>query len=871
MVPPKYNFYAGKADSDITFISGVTITETGEFVASSGNYASSYSNVLKADAIFIDVKAEESFTKVFFFTSSETFISSTSVKDNYNKVISVPKNAKYCAIRCHNTDTGIVRKLDEPFIYTIKNINPHYKKLEKKYAKESGQEFFRISLEGKVTLFGNDYEIIKNANIEDNMIFLISKYNSTSKQWLLYYKGCFSKTDCKLDTSKKRCELKLNALDDYTDIMNGYENVYDIIKLAPKIEEVGVYKRSLMQIYIKGSNSITNLFGGTYWESDVNESIDSHDDLVNKYYFAYIKAGNEFYINDNTSIGGYMWPFAGTNGLWANKKGYTCKTTLVISKNEIVTGNIPTVYDLGSNTSREAKAQSLTDNTFKSLENLYKLQIFNDSSEDALYQSAVMYYVEDDNAKYIGRESVELERVSNSEQKLHLTSIFSYCIYKRLLCDVSHITDSEGQKETYELPYDDFATNSRNYKRCIGLKGGAFYCTTFTVDEPTKFGMNDFGEYFSDKFIPGSTGLTGRLLPISRNSWANASLWFVYDSTYKSYEQKLRWPYRLKNSYSIAEVIKVLLKKLNLSITHEATSEYSQFLYGASNPLGLAKFWVYVTPKSNILKGNYDQPAQKAEASLKNIMDMLKTCFRCYWFIEDGKLKIEHIKYFINGRSYSQVESYQLDFTSLTDQFNKKLTSYFQTELEFDKNDLTHRYEFDWMDNSTEAFGPVYVDVNSNYIQKDKTESINADKFSSDVDFMMFNPNSFSNDGFALLCPIKEGGKMELPIIESNDLIDENGNSYWLIAQNWYASWAYLSKYIYIYDMPAISLYNSEYGNMSASDVKRCMKQSLEFPSENDLDCFELIKTEIGKGMIMDMSFNLDTRNAKITLAYKAN
>src|SRR5699024_7231302 len=96
----------------------------------------------------------------------------------------------------------------------------------------------------------------------------------------------------------------------------------------------------------------------------------------------------------------------------------------------------------------------------------------------------------------------------------------------------------------------------------------------------------------------------------------------------------------------------------------------------------------------------------------------------CYWYIEDGKFKIEHISFFMRGGSYSYNTNVQLDFTKLVDQFNKKLSSYFQSEVEFDKSELNQRYEFGWMDDVTDLFGGVTIDVKSNYIQKDKTEEI---------------------------------------------------------------------------------------------------------------------------------------------------
>lgn len=709
-------------------------------------------------------------------------------------------------------------------------VNPHYKELNKKYAKESGQEFFRISLDGKINLFGSDYELVRNSSLEDQMILIIDKYNRTSGKWIEYYKGEFNKTDCKLDYEKKSCELKTTALDEYNDVVNKYENTYDLIKLAPAISRINLHKRSLMQVYVRGANSISNFFGGIYWEDDVNEAIDNHNDLINKYYFSYIKAGNEFYIR-NASISDVNGVYAGTNGYWSKwNPGYTCKMELVD----------------GSST--------------------YWIRLYRNSDNTLLYQSEKRWAVSDPDNKYIGRENIKMVNVNNSSDTFTIESPFVYHIYRRLLCDVDTVEDSEGIKNTYDLPSDDFVADNRNYKKCIGLTGGMFFCTSRAVDEPTRYGLNDYGQYFTNEFIPSSAGI-GRPLPISRNSWANASLWYVYDSYYSLFEQRLRKQYTLKDSYSIAAAIKALLKEIDPTLQHEATAEYSRFLYDATVPMSMARFYVHITQKTNILKGEYDQPAQKAEVSLEDIMKMLRDCFRCYWYIEDNKFKIEHISFFMRGGSYSYNTSIQLDFTKLVDQFNKKLSSYFQSEVEYDKTDLNQRYEFGWMDDVTDLFGGVTIDVKSNYVQKDKTEEINIGQFSSDVDYMLFNPSNFSDDGFALLCPIKNGSSLELPIIETQ-LIDENGDTYNAVIQNFYAAWAYLVRF-YMYDMPALNLDCNVLGNLYASGVKMCMKHTIEFPIEEDLNELELIKTTIGNGKIDEVSINVNTRRAKVRLLYK--
>ena len=637
---------------------------------------------------------------------------------------------------------------------TRHEINPHYKELNKKYAKESGQEFFRITLDGKITLFGDDYELVNNASLEDNLFFVIDKLNRTTNKWAEYYRGEFNKTDCKLDFERKSCELKTSPTDQYTKIMNKYDNTYDLIKLAPAISKINLYKRALMQVYVRGANSISNFLGGTYWEDDVNEVIDSHNDLITKYYFSYVKAGNEFYIS-GAGISDVNGVYAGTNGNWQKWYGYRGQLTKVTSKGDPAPiSNMPKVYSIYSKYDRTAAYDEPTE-TYA--EDLYKFQIIRTSDSKVLYESEWTFYTSTEDIyadnMYIGRDDIKMINKSDSSDVFTLTNVFVYHVYQRLLCDVDTVEDAEGIKETYDIPTDDFVFDNRNYKKCIGLRGGLFFCTSRTSTEPTKFGMNDYGEYFTNNFIAATMGV-GRPLPISRNFWANASLWYVYDFWYEYFEEGLRKQYTLRDSYSIGAVIKALLKKIDPSLTHEETSEYSRFLYDSSVPISMARFYPHITPKTNILKGDYDQAAQKAEITFEELMNMLRDCFRCYWYIENGKFKVEHIYYFMNGGSYSAQTNYQLDFTKLKDQFNKKLSSYFQSSIEFDKSELNSRYEFNWMDDVTDLMGNVTLDINANYVQKDKTEEINVSQFTSDIDLMLLDPSSFSEDGFALLCPI---------------------------------------------------------------------------------------------------------------------
>ena len=845
MILPKYKFYAGKAVNFSMKGNTAINPNTGQEMTAINSVASNrvavfteqiYVNYSVSNDIFDsanNIKAEV--LSVYMYKSDNTYIGRLSVPKA--KMCTLAKNTRFIVIEFIGMFSDIMKahnsliKSGFSEIYAVRPVNPHYKELSKKYSKESGQEFFRISLEGKINLFGQDYELIRNFSLNDTLGFFIEKLNTVSGEWYEYYKGQFNRTDCKFGDEKKKCELKLSALDRYNKVMDNYDNAYDLIKLNPEISKINVHKRSLMQVYIRGANSISNFFGGTYWEDEVIEPQDNNEDLINKFHFAYIMAGNEFQVkgaNINEANGIY----AGINGTWINSKsGYRC-TFHVNQTNEF--------------------------------DHIY----IRDENGNIVYRSIAIFTAIDVNNIYL-EIPTGFKNINDNTDEAQMDNFFVYHVYMRLLCDVDTIEDSEGTINTYDLPIDDFVADNRNYKKCIGLKAGNFFCTSKTVTEPTRYGINDYGEYFTNRFIPSYLGLS-RPLPICRSTWANASLWYTYDDLiYSIWEQRSRKKYVLKNSYSIAAVIKALLSKIDPTVRHEATAEYSRFLYDTNTSLQANRFYVYITQKTNILKGQYDQAAQKAEITLEDVMKMLRDCFRCYWYIEDNKLKIEHISFFMNGGSYNYSAQTQLDFTKLKDQFNKKLTAYFQSEIEFDKSELNQRYEFNWMDDATELFGQVTIDVNAKYVQQDKKEEINVSQFSSDVDFMLFNPSNFSDDGFALLCPIQTPDSgLELPIIKAT-LIDENGDNYELIAQNWYASWAYLVNQFYMNDMPAQDITINVTGRVNARGIKKCMKHAIEFPIAEDLDELKLIATSFGNGKIDEYSVDINTRLAKVKLLYQ--
>lgn len=759
---------------------------------------------------------------------------------------------------------------------------PHYSKLENKYKKETGQVFFRSSLEGSIKIFGTDFDFIKSQSLETKYLLLVT--NNSGKVLAL---NSFVETDCKLDDTRHSIELKLSPIDRYSKIMNNYDNTYDLIKLSPAITPLTLTKRLLYQFYIQGANSVSCYANGTHWEQDTNEAIDDADALEKKYYFAKNFSIQEFLIAEEMSskyAGTYSHVPGTPPTTWVNQTNGDghIKMIGISDLSQVASGQ-------GGVTFRWFDTGKVVDSHATSgLKDAWKfvLKIYDDRAFGSIgvaFSQCIFvmpdWSVNSDNA-HMGSAGEYKFSIRNSATDVTVFSldVINYTIWGRILADVdTAVEPSSGQTKTlYDLPKDDFVSERVNYRKCIGLIGLQVKQTAYTVTHPTKYGRNDYGKYFTNNFVNAATKTAHMPVPISRSSWANTSIWAIIPDEWSSFESQFRTQFTLKDAFSLADTIKALLHKIDPLIKFEATAEYSRFFYEGDTSTPIISFdgsrigYVpFIAPKSNVLKGNYDQAAQKAEITFEQLMNMLRDCFRCYWYIDDNnRLRIEHVSYFMKGLSYTS-PGLQFDLTKKYDKFNKKTVLYAQETTSYNKDDLNSRYEFSWMDDSTDTFEDMEIDVKSLYIQSDKTEEVNSDAFSTDIDLMLYAPDKFSEDGFALMMADKNTGRVPIAAV-SGLRDDEYIYTYSVTPQNYLCSWLYLARY-YMLDMPA---YHIEYTRAPSADayrvtgIKQCMQQDIEFQTDEKIDLNKAIKTSVGTGIIDSLSVNIDTHLISATLVY---
>lgn len=709
-----------------------------------------------------------------------------------------------------------------------REVHPTYKNdLSKEYELESNQQFFRQKLSGKLAFIRDDYDFLNEQDFNTEFILLLQESKDGGKIWNDFYRGKFMKTDCTWNDDDKKCEVNPNVYDEYNDVIAGLDKEYNLIKLSPEIKRLTIQKRPLIQVYLPGESVVSCFLGGTYWEQDVIEATEDEEYLVNKCHFANTSPFQEIIVKES--------PYDDlTNQVYtgSTKTGFTGSTKYKLEYFE----ETETGYD-----EENRYVVYLTNG----------LKLYNGEKVGWQFSQTEIYYENYNPIPKALPKTATLTAISPETTNVKV-DIQSTGLYMRYLLDAEEILDLQ----TYEIPTEDLVPDNRNYKRCIGYAVDAIVVSNEYSIEPTEYGVRPDGTYYT----PPHSFWGDKYYPVARSTWNYASYWFYFSVLDPIIEEEGRSEFELRDTYPIHSVIKVLLEQFS-DIKHEGTSEYSQFLYADYNPVSYQNFHLLLSPKSNILHGNYDQPAMKAETTLNTILKMLRDVYKCYWYVEDGKLKIEHISYFRNGGTYTSNPVIGTDLTKIENIRNGKKWGFLTSSYEFDKSDMPERFQFSWMDDVTEGFEGYPIEVNSKYVSPGRIEDINVTGFTTDVDYMMLNPGAISQDGFALFAAIYRNGRYELPIVERNvDGAD-------LRLQNGYLSWITLQPNYYLSDLPAKKVViNKE--DYEAYETSRKRKQKVKFPTLETIDTKKLVKTYLGNGQIEKISVNLSSRINEVTLKY---
>lgn len=722
MINPIYRFWLSpEKETYINFTSGDyrLSVSTGAQIAASG-----YKSTMNiARSFYPEGKIFIQNIVVICFYNADGFISGMTYNGE-DAFIDVPDGTTYFRF------TTYVEDQDRYVLRGFYAASPLYADdLAKQYELETDQRFFRTKLSEQLSFIRQDYDYLAGQAFEDQIDCVMERSNDLGQTWVVDIRAKFMKTDCNWNEYDKVCSVQPTIQDQYTDILAGIEKEYDLIQLSPKIVRCEIDKRPLIQLYVPGDNVVTCITAGTSWEQDA-QIVTNRNQLTSVYKFALVNMLKEINVTVNGSPSNASSLYVGRIAIDGNA----------------FSGNL---YPSTSNGYYLRVEQNPPQSGPPIILGQILCELRRSSDDVALFRYTLNYSQTPvwDNLDFT------MTAVSGSGASGDaMAEMATYYVYGRYLVDVEEINGVA----TSPIPADDIVGNNRNYNYAIGYLADVAYISNNLSDTPTEYGRSDNGRYF----MPPATLLGREFFPIARSTWRYASLWFAYDLNDYIYEQMARKSFILKDTFPLSSVISTLLAEVAPGIRHEATAEYSQFLYGSRNPIAGDVFTLLMSPKSNLSRGGYQQPAQKAPITLQQVMNMLRDCFRCYWYIDGNRLRIEHVEFFRNGGSYDLNLQYTADLTALLNIRNNKPWGFNSSAWQFDKVDMPERFEFSWMDEATRNFDGYPIEIISKYVMPGKIENVNIANFTSDIDYILMNPTDVSDDGFALLAVIRNTGNL---------------------------------------------------------------------------------------------------------------
>lgn len=718
-------------------------------------------------------------------------------------------------------------------VYTQEDVHPVFgDDIKINISREENQIFRREKIEGTFKFVNKDFDLIYECSIFTK--FTLEIY----REDVFVGSAGFIRTDCEFNLDDKICSVKLTTKDIYEKILNGYDNKYNLVKLAPQRESVTLTKRAILQFYVRGENVVTNVVGGVHYEQSCKEVYD---------------AGK---LKDTYRFGGYL-PLSYI---------YITKVIGVTAPLDIL-GR----YFIDTSTAGGRGIMYINENKSR-----YRIQFTNlginwtllliDSTSNTNLASVTIPSIQS------GSQAITFVNTGSSGGD-YASGTFNSDgdLYCRVLLPKSF-------DNSYQRSMDDDITDYDNNYPYVGSVSLDRFAPKMkmVVDKsnaPTEWGIDSDGTYFvyptlnEDQQKKGSSPI-----PIGQSHWERMSSWLLSDDDVNNLVDGFYDTFILKDSYPIWSAIAVLLKEIDNTITFEGTQDYSMFLYlSGTNPhiysydFPSQRNALHITPISNIKKTFYEQAAQRGEISLKQILDMLRNVYNCYWFIDsDNRLRIEHIVYFKNGNSYDvEKPTPSIDVTIKKNLPTGESWGFAQNTVEYETDKCPARYEFKWGDKCTYPFVGEPVDVKDIYLDASRKESVGIDNFLADIDYIVSNPSGVSDDLFAVFEVNKSTKKVDILDVRLNDASPKYK------VQNPYLTMIVAERFYYPYDMSGWQAYAGQYA-LDIYNTKGIKKQTLSCPlTLAEMRSIGVIRTELGNGTIDKLDAEINTLYAKNTIYYE--
>lgn len=686
--------------------------------------------------------------------------------------------------------------------------------------RETSQIFFREKLSGKLTFINEDYEWIMNCafSVKITCTITITDGNET-KVW----SGYFYRIDCTINEVDGILTVEPTPNDKYSDILNALDNEVDLYENGVVMNSKnnlpgGILVPPILQIYQLGSDTIQNYLQGDLWQTDVSEATEDKSVLRSLGFDA------NYGFMGATQSGNY-------------EIEYTPQQFTVVDDSVII-----------EFTSGDYKLKvTYVNSQYVSIDFSIGSFLYAEGSGSASNSSIRLFHTESGHQTSIGTVSLTIIEVW-----ARIVTAFN-----------GGYQDGAGW---YYI--GNFATPSKWYQYAQPLLAYSlnieFTMSRARTTTPTKYGMIDDTGYYYEK--PYSS--TRDMIPVLQSQWTtDFSFWLKVNRSSDSKLDTVWYTYNIP-IMTLGNIIRCLLSANGIAnITFQDTATYSQFLY--TNPAPITgwdnDFRILFTPKSNVLNGKATQFATKAPCKLSTIFDFLKKALNVYWYIDDNnRLIIEHVDYFKRGKRYTGDIATAYDLTNIYNVRNKKSWAFCQNEYKYEKYTIPEFLTWSWMDDTSYYFDGTGIKCIDVFVSKGQTEESSISDITTDINFMISQPDKCSMDGFAVIFAENHYGywtRRTYKVVEDNNLTFYTQNSQLAMYE--------LQQNVLQFDLPCAQISRCKTTiTVPQRQVKRTKTNEVKFPAF-DLDPFEHVTTNIGDGEVDTIENKICNNMLKVKLKYE--
>ena len=757
------------------------------------------------------------------------------------------------------------------------------------WEQEPGQVFYRAKINGKIQFVRGLAKAIVERMPADGYVDLYLRerlYDSSGDVWpssvqfnrYQVFRVGLSDLKVKTNTAKiypntggssyKREYVveatNLVAMDRYENILNNWEKEYDLIKLKVPTTRIQYVRRPCLQAYIPGSGYLANFLGGNYWEQEVSSPEDKVTSIVDTWHFKLCKVLFTIRISGSSD--------SNANGIYT----FVADSNVVNSSyylNQYV-GPMYKVGETSSNAQYRIWIQGWPDQLPSGFSYLSLDRKSGSSWTSPTQISLITPYKTDWSVGVEGLAVVDTYgmdyNLSNPTQTVHW-ECFMTGVWARWILP----TNSFGSRTTYKLSAtDDLLAGDTNYRYVAQAQDSDLTINPGTLNTAGSYGQNDLGQYFN----PPSSGATTHA-PFIPSAWDYTSYWINKNSYNTTVESQGRETVSIRDAYKLKDILMYLFAACYSNTESLLPSDLftiqdkTSVVIGDDDYLGVGVTLstLFLIPKSNIVRGLYESPAQKAPITLKSVMDLLKDYFGLYWLSTSaGNVTVSFWDYFY-AQDQTEVLIGEDGNSAWINRRNHRPPQYASELIEYSKDEIPEREVISWMDPVTEPFVKPIVRNIGYMVKADEENEKSFGQFNPDMDFMCISPGECSLDGFALKVGATGGDISSIfsPVDGVSYTVSNATISF--IRQSWtLGTGFYRQRPTQKWGM----LYDQYPGNeYDAQTVKKTSKQIVKYPmilisttgtpwSRTILDdnWFYKVDTLFGEGIINKASINLTSR-----------